>query len=81
MTLEQARKRRDQGDLIGELVAALNNMWGLHHGFEHKGHLNRETCPATSCQDARAVLEKAREHDCIDVDDAKEVAANQEHRW
>ena len=36
---------------------ALNNMWGLHHGFEHKGHLNRETCPATSCQDARAAID------------------------
>lgn len=35
---------------------ALNNMWGLHHGLEHKGHLNRETCPATSCRDARAAI-------------------------
>ena len=44
---------------------ALNNMWGLHHGFEHKGHLNRETCPATSCREARAAIdalpEEARE--------------------
>ena len=37
---------------------ALNNMWGLHHGSAHKGHLNRETCPATSCQEARAAIEE-----------------------
>ena len=74
MTRELARKRRSQCDLIDELVEALNNRWGLHHGFEHKGHLNRETCPATSCQDARAVLEQAKEHDCVPWDDAREAA-------
>ena len=81
MTLELARKRREQGDLIHEPAAALNNVWGLHHGLTHKGHLNRETCPATSCQEATAVLAKAKEHDCIPWDDAKEIAANQGHRW
>ena len=39
------------------LKEALNNMWGLHHGFSHKGHLNRDSCPATSCHEARSAID------------------------
>ena len=32
-------------------------------------------CPNGPCVRARAVLERAKEHDCIPMDDAREVAA------
>jgi hypothetical protein len=58
----QMRDERDRYKALAERRGeALNNMWGLHHGFSHKGHLNRDTCPATSCQDARAAIDATPE--------------------
>jgi hypothetical protein len=44
--------------LAERLRGELSNMWGLHHGFTHKGHKEgRESCPSTSCQNARAAID------------------------
>ncbi len=83
MTLEQARKRREQGDLIDELVEVLEfyansenwakDSWGVRAVLQGyfpavgEGGYGRPELPA------RAVLEKAKEHDCIPWDDAREV--------
>ncbi len=78
MTLELARKRRDQGDLIEELVEALEGIRGtvtLNHRLaeDTMGIIDIgafwEVWPA-----AIRVLAKAKEHDCIPWDDAKDVA-------
>lgn len=56
--ITEIERERDEARALAKLRGeALNNMWGLHHGFSHKGHLDRETCPATSCQDARAAID------------------------
>ncbi len=71
MTLELARKRRDQSDLIHELVDAVAAL------LEAGAHTEPDAtvCPRCVAENAaRAVLEKAKEHDCIPWDDAKEVA-------
>jgi hypothetical protein len=77
MTLELARKRRDQGDLIHELVEALKKMGSVRYdGLWHASGCHPiGDCPcAPWCIQAVTVLEKAKEHDCIPWDDAREVA-------
>ncbi len=104
MTLELARKRHEQGDLIDELVEALErcvprtcqgcylkwpytpksyepvdendpSFFGSRLVGEGDSHeFPRGGLVACSAQDIRAVIEKAKEHDCIPWDDAKEVA-------
>ena len=76
MTLELARKRRDQSDLIHELVDALEALLRAYVG-EYEDDFQIEIEDSTMHEvlfGARAVLEKAKEHDCIPWDDAKEVA-------
>ena len=56
--LQQAEAERDRYKALAERRGeALSNMWSLHHGFSHKGHVgSRASCPATSCQEASAAL-------------------------
>ena len=75
MTLELARKRRDQGDLICELVGAIE---GLGKAILNEVNADPNLFLGKEMDDAlratHAVLKKAKEHDCIPWDDAKEVA-------
>ncbi len=70
MTLELARKRREQGDLIDELVAALEPLARRADSIEELGHPGGWVSLRLLVA-ARAVLAKAKEHDCIPQDDAK----------
>ncbi len=83
MTLELARKRRDQSDLIHELVDALVKQGRIDY-TEGARRWHLEKCRrrgslhplgwadcSEDCQEARAVIAKAYEHDCIPWDDAK----------
>ncbi len=82
MTLELARKRRDQSDLIDELVETLEKLVAEAEEVNSCAENGYTTAVGdVSIADARALIEKAKEHDCIPVDDAKEIAANQGHRW
>lgn len=77
MTLELARKRRDQGDLIDELVKVLEQLtadWEFWGGADETWVILDFERFNESCRTARAVLEKAKEHDCIPWDDARDVA-------
>ena len=76
MTLELARKRRSQCDLIDELVEALeacrDDCGPANHAIFPWLRVG-DKCPL--CSRVTALIEKAKEHDCIPVDDAKEAAA------
>jgi hypothetical protein len=75
MTLEQARKRRDQGDLIDELVGALEKFIAEAEEVNSCAENGYTTAVGDIViADARVVLAKAKEHDCIPWDDAKEVS-------
>ena len=77
MTLELARKRREQGDLIDELVKALERLtidWEFFGGADETWTVLHAERFNESCRLARALIAKAKEHDCIPWDDAKEVA-------
>ena len=83
MTLELARKRRNQSDLIHELVEALERSADeLHRRALCDWPF--EECQKVRCEESRAVLEKAKllddRDDCIPLEDAAEAAASQE-RW
>ena len=80
MTLELARKRREQGDLIDELAAALDELLTSLHPNPHAMDLamveddwaaigGRTTWGVL--RRARALIAKAKEHDCIPWDDVK----------
>ena len=73
MTLELARKRRDQGEFIIELVETLADLaTAVHSDRNHAGHF--WDCYRMGCSSTRTLNAKAKEHDCIPWDDAREVA-------
>jgi len=60
--------------IVDELVAALNERASMVHMHHHDKDTGFHHCPRYFCKKNRALTEKAKEHDCIPWDDAREVA-------